>query len=72
MHDLFRYVPGNSVIHRLNPVTRIFLTIAICVAAFISGNLVFLAWSSLAGTWILKREAMCGSGQMPSARGRQT
>jgi len=43
MHDLFRYVPGNSVIHRLNPVTRIFLTIAICVAAFISGNLVFLA-----------------------------
>ena len=43
MNNLFQYVPGNSLIHRLNPVTKIFLTIAICVAAFISGNLFFLA-----------------------------
>ena len=43
MNHLFRYVPGNSLIHRLNPVTKIFLTIAICVAAFITDRLLFLA-----------------------------
>ncbi|MBO7663020.1 MAG: energy-coupling factor transporter transmembrane protein EcfT [Clostridia bacterium] len=43
MTDLFRYVPGNSVIHRLNPVTRLLVTIAVCVAAFVSGNLYYLA-----------------------------
>ncbi len=43
MNNLFQYVPGNSVIHRMNPVTKIFLTIVICVAAFISGNLFYLA-----------------------------
>ena len=36
MRDLFQYVPGNSLIHRLNPVTKIFLTVVICVAAFIT------------------------------------
>ena len=43
MNNLFRYVPGNSVIHRLNPVTKIFLTMIICIAAFVSGNLFYLA-----------------------------
>ncbi len=42
MNDLFRYIPGHSVIHRLNPVTKIFLTVVICVAAFITDNLFFL------------------------------
>ena len=43
MNNLFQYVPGNSVIHRLNPVTKIFLTMIICIAAFVSGNLFYLA-----------------------------
>ena len=43
MNNLFQYVPGDSVIHRMNPVTKIFLTIVICIAAFISGNLFYLA-----------------------------
>ncbi|MCR5565682.1 MAG: energy-coupling factor transporter transmembrane protein EcfT [Clostridiales bacterium] len=43
MHNLFQYVPGNSIIHRMNPITKIFLTIVICIAAFVSGNLLFLA-----------------------------
>ena len=42
MHNLFQYVPGNSVIHRMNPVTKIVLTIVICIAAFLSGNLFYL------------------------------
>ncbi len=43
MNKLFQYVPGNSLIHRLNPVTKIFLTVVICAAAFISDRLLFLA-----------------------------
>ena len=42
MHNLFQYVPGDSIIHRMNPVTKIFLTIVICVAAFISDQILFL------------------------------
>ena len=42
MNKLFQYVPGNSLIHRLNPVTKIFLTIVICAAAFITDRLLFL------------------------------
>ena len=43
MNNLFQYVPGNSVIHRMNPITKLLLAIAICVAAFLSGNLYYLA-----------------------------
>lgn len=42
MKDLFQYVPGTSVIHRLNPVTKILLTVIICVAAFVTNRLVYL------------------------------
>ena len=42
MNNLFQYVPGNSLIHRMNPVTKIFLTIIICVAAFVTDRLLFL------------------------------
>ena len=42
MKDLFQYVPGNSLFHRLNPVTKLFLTVVICAAAFITDNLFFL------------------------------
>ncbi len=42
MRDLFQYVPGTSLIHRLNPITKLFLTIVICAAAFITDKLVFL------------------------------
>ena len=43
MNNLFQYVPGNSLIHRMNPVTKILLSIAICAAAFISDKLWYLA-----------------------------
>ncbi len=38
MGNVLQYIPGNSVIHRLNPVTKILLTIIICAAAFITDN----------------------------------
>lgn len=43
MNNLFQYVPGNSLIHRMNPVTKIFLTVVICAAAFITDRLLLLA-----------------------------
>ena len=43
MNNLFQYVPGNSVIHRLNPVTKLLMAVVICIAAFLSGNLFYLA-----------------------------
>ncbi len=42
MKDLFEYVPGSSLIHRLNPVTKLLLTVAVCAAAFITDSLIFL------------------------------
>lgn len=42
MTDLFQYVPGNSPLHRMNPVTKIVLTLSVCVAAFLTDNLFVL------------------------------
>ena len=36
MNNLFQYVPGNSPLHRMNPITKIVLTIAVSAAAFIT------------------------------------
>ena len=42
MRDLFEYAPGASIIHRLNPITKLLLTVVICAAAFITDRLLFL------------------------------
>ncbi|MBQ3637161.1 MAG: energy-coupling factor transporter transmembrane protein EcfT, partial [Clostridia bacterium] len=42
MTDLFQVVPGNSPLHRMNPVTKIVLTLAVSVAAFLTDNLFVL------------------------------
>ena len=42
MRELFQYVPGDSLIHRLNPITKLLLTVAICAAAFVTDSLIFL------------------------------
>ncbi|MBR6408321.1 MAG: energy-coupling factor transporter transmembrane protein EcfT [Clostridia bacterium] len=42
MKDLFQYTAGNSVIHRMNPLTKILLAVCICAAGFISDNIFYL------------------------------
>ena len=42
MKDLFQYTAGDSVIHKLNPLTRILVAVAVCAAAFVSDNLYYL------------------------------
>jgi len=42
MTDLFQYTPGTSPLHRMNPITKIVLTLAVCAAAFLTDNLFVL------------------------------
>ena len=44
MKELFQYTAGDSVIHKLNPLTRILIAVAICAAAFVSDNLYYLVF----------------------------
>ncbi|MBE6472215.1 MAG: energy-coupling factor transporter transmembrane protein EcfT [Coriobacteriaceae bacterium] len=42
MKDFLEYVPGNSLIHRLNPVVKLIGSILFAVACFCTSNLVFV------------------------------
>lgn len=42
MRDILAYSPGDTAIHRLNPITKICLAFCICVAAFAADSLPFL------------------------------
>ena len=42
MDGFLEYVPGDSFLHRLNPVTKIAFAIMFAIACFCTGNLVFL------------------------------
>jgi ABC-type cobalt transport system, permease component CbiQ and related transporters len=42
MRGVLNYVPGNTVLHRLDPRTKLILALLICVAAFISNQAFFL------------------------------
>lgn len=43
MKGFLDYRPGTSVLHRLHPLTKLFLSFAVCASSFLSGNPVFLA-----------------------------
>ncbi|MBX9034154.1 energy-coupling factor transporter transmembrane component T family protein [Gordonibacter massiliensis (ex Traore et al. 2017)] len=42
MAGMLDYTAGNTVLHRLNPLTKVALALGICVAAFLSDNFGFL------------------------------
>ena len=42
MDGFLEYVPGDSFLHRLNPVTKVAFAIMFAIACFCTGNLVFL------------------------------
>lgn len=42
MKGFLDYVNGNSILHRLNPITKIILSLGICISAFISDSYLFL------------------------------
>ena len=49
MNGILEYVPGNSLLHRMNPVAKLFFALVFAVACFCSQNLVFLACMLAAG-----------------------
>ena len=42
MNGFLEYVPGDSLLHRLNPVAKLVFAIVFAIACFCTGNLVFL------------------------------
>jgi energy-coupling factor transport system permease protein len=42
MNGLLDYTGGNSMLHRLNPMTKLVLAFVLCASCFISGNLFFV------------------------------
>jgi len=38
MNGFLDYVPGTSALHRLNPLTKLVLSLVLCVCCFLSGN----------------------------------
>lgn len=42
MNGFLEYVPGDSLLHRLNPVAKLIFAILFAIACFCTGNLVFL------------------------------
>lgn len=42
MGHFLEYVPGNSLLHRMNPVAKLFCALLLSVACFVTNNLVFI------------------------------
>ena len=42
MNGFLEYVPGDSLLHRLNPVAKLLFAVLFAIACFCTGNLVFL------------------------------
>lgn len=42
MNGFLEYAEGNSVFHKLNPLTKLILALLLCISSFLSSNLFFL------------------------------
>lgn len=42
MGGFLDYVPGNSLLHRLNPLTKLLLSLVLCISCFLSDNHIFV------------------------------
>ena len=42
MNKFLEYVPGNSLLHRLNPITKLFFAVLFAIACFCTSNPIFL------------------------------
>ena len=49
MNGILEYVPGDSMLHRMNPVAKLFFALVFAVACFCSQSIVFLACMLAAG-----------------------
>ena len=42
MNGVLNYTPGNTILHRLDPRTKLLFSLLICIAAFVSESMLFL------------------------------
>ena len=49
MNKFLEYVPGNSLLHRMNPVAKLIGAILFALACFMTGNLILLVALLVAG-----------------------
>ena len=49
MNGILEYVPGDSFLHRMNPIAKLFFALVFAVACFCSQNIVFLGCMLAAG-----------------------
>ena len=42
MNGFLEYVPGDSLLHRLNPMAKLLFAVLFAIACFCTGNLVYL------------------------------
>ena len=42
MNGFLEYVPGTSLLHRMNPVAKLLFAVLFAITCFCTGNLVFL------------------------------
>ena len=63
MNKVLEYVPGDSVLHRMNPVAKLAFALVFAVACFCSQNIVFLAFMFVVG---IALAASCGTPVPPS------
>ncbi len=64
MKGFLDYVPGNSFLHKLNPLTKLVLALMICVACFISENHILLVAIILLNLAIAKAAGILSRGLM--------
>lgn len=43
MKGFLDYLPGNSILHKMHPLVKVFVSILICASAFTSSNYIYLA-----------------------------
>ena len=44
MKGFLDYLPGNSILHKLHPLAKLFIAVAICASAFVSSSYIFLGF----------------------------
>ena len=42
MNGFLEYVPGTSLLHRMNPVAKLLFAVVFAITCFCTGNLIFL------------------------------
>ena len=60
MKGFLQYIPGNSILHQLSPITKLALSVLLCACAFLSSSILYISFLLLL---VLGLSAMSGIGR---------